>query len=128
MFLMWQCGSALWSGRKLSDAAVQRFHQQLNAAEYQAICNDADEGFRSGQNQEDIIKLLTAVHKKLGAAGKDSLINLEVKATTNGTFTTAFYDTKFANGDATETFTWIKSGGGLKLYGYNIQSMALIVN
>lgn len=33
MILMWQCGWAMMSGKKLSDAAVAHFHQQLDAGQ-----------------------------------------------------------------------------------------------
>lgn len=37
------------------------------------------------------------------------------------------YETKFASGSGTETFTWRVDGGQLKLVGYHIDSRELIV-
>ena len=51
-----------------------------------------------------------------------------VNAGTSGTFIVARYDTTFARGKATETFTWIKRNGVLKLYGYHVESNALVEN
>jgi hypothetical protein len=127
-FLMWQCGWAMWEGRKLADAATRRFHQQLNTEQYEAICQEAVEGFGSGENHDNFVKLLSAVHRKLGDAGEHKFVKINVNATTSGTFTSVVYETKFAKGDATETFTWIKKGGGLTLYSYSINSMALVVD
>lgn len=120
VFLMWQCGSALLQGRKLADAAVRQFHQQLNAEDYERIYREADERFR-GQNHLDSIRFLEAVHNQLGLAGTATQINVRVDTNTRGTFLTAQYSTAFAAGTATEMFTWIKSSGTLKLYGYHIQ-------
>jgi hypothetical protein len=124
-FLMWQCGSALIQGRRSANDAVRHFHEQLNAGGYEQICQEASDGFREGANRDELIRLLQGVHKKLGAVDTESLVNLSVNATTNGTLVTSRYNTKFAAGSAVETFTWIKSGSTLKLYGYNVQSNAL---
>ena len=128
IYLLWQCGSGLYQGRSLSNDAVHQFHRELNAENYQSISDGADEAFRNSGKEEDFIKLLLAIHRKLGDAGQTNMNNLSVNATTGGTFITAVYQTTFAKGPATETFTWKKSGGQIKLYRYNIQSNALIVN
>ena len=125
-FLMWQCGSALHQGRQLANAAVQRFHQELNSGHYEKICQDAEEGFSQGEKRDELLKVLEAVHRKLGDAGEGSQINMNVNATTDGTFITTDYNTRFVQGQAIETFTWIKNGTTLKLYGYNVQSKALL--
>jgi hypothetical protein len=126
-YLMWQCGTALYHGRELSNAAVQHFHKQLNDGDYQAILSEADPGFSSGRKMADLIKFFEVVHRKLGDAGAESLTNINVNAQTNGTFVTTVYTTTFARSTATETFTWKKYGSALKLYGYNINSNALIL-
>jgi hypothetical protein len=124
-FFMWQCGSALLQGRHLSNQAVRQFHEELNAREYEVICQDASDGFTRSTKHDDILKFLEGVHTKLGSADSESLLSLNANATTNGTFLVTRYNTQFANGPAVETFTWIKSAGALKLYGYNVQSNAL---
>jgi hypothetical protein len=128
MVLMWQCGWAMMRGKKLSDAAVQRFHQQLDAGQFEAIYDEAGEGFKAGDSREEVIKFLGAVHKKIGNSRKADWVNINVNTNTNGTFTRTSYTTTFDSGTATETFTWVKSGGNLKLYNYHIESRALIVN
>jgi hypothetical protein len=128
VFLMWQCGSAMVQGRKLADGAVRHFHQHMNAEEYEEICHEADDGFNSGQSRGELIKFLKAVHNKLGNAGTENQVNIQVTTNTHGTFITTQYSTAFVGGAATETFTWVRGGGTLKLYGYHIQSNALILN
>ena len=127
LFLMCGCAS-ITEGTKSADAAVQHFHQQLNSGQYEQIYNEGNQGFRSGQNHEELIKFLGIVHKKLGDAGEAKLVNIRINATTNGTFLAASYKTNFANGPATESFTWKKDGGGWELFLYHIESMSLITN
>jgi hypothetical protein len=127
LVLLWQCGSALVQGRKLANAAVRHFHQQLNTEEYDEIYQEADEGFKNGQTHDEIIEFLRAVHSKLGNTGDEKQINIRADANTHGAFITARYSTAFVSGTATETFTWIKSSGILKLHAYHIQSNALIL-
>lgn len=74
------------------------------------------------------MKVFEAVHEKLGNAISSKAGNINVTATTAGTFVTTVYQTEFEKGGATETFTWLKTGDTLKLNGYNIQSNALILN
>ncbi|MGO9648894.1 MAG: DUF4019 domain-containing protein [Terriglobales bacterium] len=128
IFLMWQCGSGLLRGRSLSAQAVHHFHEQFNNNQYTEIWTEADEGFQGSEQEQEWVNLLAAVHRKLGNAGVESLTNINVNATTNGTFITAIYKTPFDRGQAIETFTWKKDARGVRLYGYNVQSNALVLN
>jgi hypothetical protein len=128
IFLMWQCGSALLQGHTLADAAVHRFHQQLNQREFEQIGQEADEGFNQNGKSEELLKFLEVVHRKLGDVTAATFTNIRVNATTNGTFVTTDYQTTFSNGSGVETFTWIKKNGALKLYGYHVDSKELIFN
>jgi hypothetical protein len=127
-FLMWQCGSALLKGRGMANPAVHHFHSLLNDGSYDQILGEADETFRTVQSPANTVNFLAAVHRKLGAAQSERLSNINVNATTNGTFVITTYQTTFDRGAAVETFTWIKSGNSLRLRGYNIQSNTLVVN
>jgi Protein of unknown function (DUF4019) len=121
LLIMWQCGSGLMRSRSLANAAVEHFHQELNASRYDEIFREADPGLTEGKTEEDLVKFLQTVHTKLGEAGAVSLVSIHVNATTKGSFTTARYKTKFARGSAIETFTWIGADSTLKLYGYDIR-------
>lgn len=124
LFYAWQCGSAMMLGRSSADQLVRRFHQELNGARFDQISREADEGF----GHDETLKLLAAVHTKLGDAGAQSLENMNINAGTDGTYVTTQFSTQFARGLATETFTWIKKSGELKLYAYNIESDAFLRN
>jgi hypothetical protein len=77
---------------------------------------------------DEWVKLLAAVHMKLGDAGVTNQVNMFVNATTSGTFIVTRYDKTFARGTAVETFTWTKKSGNLNLYGYHVESNALVEN
>ena len=125
-YLMWQCGSGLSVGRSLSNAAVQQFHSELNNEQYDRIFAYADDGFRGSGKQEEGIKFLQAVHRKLGNAQQANLANMMVQATTGGTYIIAAYKTKFEHGDADEKFVWVRKDGQLKLYRYDVQSNVFV--
>jgi hypothetical protein len=119
-FYMWACVSALELGRDHANELVTRFHQELNNSQYRAICEEADQDLRNECIQ--VARSLQSVHSKLGDAVRSNLTTMNVNAGVGGTFVVAEYDTSFTHGTAIETFTWIKRGNGLKLYGYNPHS------
>lgn len=124
---MWQCGSTLRTGYRLAEPAVRQFHQQLDAGQYNEICDQAADGFCASGPEDKTVPFLTAVHEKLGKSGTAKEGQVNVHSGTDGTFLTVNFDTAYEAGSATETFTWIKTGGTIKLYRYNIQSNALIL-
>lgn len=127
-FLLWECGSGLYQGRRLSDDSVRRFHDELNQAQYGQILDDAATGFRQADGDGQTVAFLTGVHTKLGNALSANLQNVMVNATLDGTRITTRYTTEFQRGTAQETFVWIKDHTGLRLLGYNIQSNAFVTN
>jgi hypothetical protein len=127
-YLAWQWSAGLEQGQKLADAAVGRFHADLDEGNYEQIYLDADETFRKGGNKEEFIKLIDAMHRKLGNTRRAILVDTSTNATLSGTFITTRYSTNFEKGQALETFTWVKRNGLLVLHEYNIQSNALVLN
>jgi hypothetical protein len=124
---IWWGGSAVYEGRNLAIAAAREFHLKMNEGDLQELCREADPDFTGSGSQDEPLKVLEAVHTKLGNVGASYLENIRVNATTNGTFIVTQHKTTFDRGSAVETFTWKKSSGILKLYGYNIQSNALVL-
>jgi hypothetical protein len=125
---MWQCGSALKNGRGLANEAVQHFHQELNSGQYEQIYSEADQGFAQPDKHDELVTFLQAVHTKLGDVRTENLLSIHVGVSTGGgAFITTQYNTAFARGTGVETFIWVKTHGSLRLYGYNIQSNALVV-
>ncbi len=125
-YFMWQCGSGMSAGARLSDDAVRHFHSQLDSEAYGDILGESDEAFQNSGNRDEIIKFLTGVHSKLGLSHGFSRTNIFVNATTSGTFIRITYESTFDQGGAVETFTWRKAAGGLKLVSYQITSNIFI--
>src|SRR4051812_14489347 len=104
-FAIWQCVSAFRTTQQQAAKAVLRFHQQMNAGDYEAILGDSDDAFRNDADQAK--QLFSAVHRKLGVAGNSQQTFMNVQATTGGKFATVTFNTPFSDGgDAVETFVW----------------------
>lgn len=126
ILFLWQCGSAFYSGYIYGDGVAQRFHEQLNAGQYEEICSEADPAFSRWRAPDGALHFLEQLHGKLGDAGAAKQIHINVNITTGGTFVTSAFDTQFDHGEAEETFVWRKSGLNLRLYRYNVQSSVLL--
>jgi hypothetical protein len=125
-YFMWQCGSGLSAGARLSDDAVRHFHSQLDSEAYGDIVRDSDEAFQNSENRDEIIKFLAGVHSKLGPSRGSTRAGIFVNANTNGTFIKVTYQSTFDQGNAVEGFTWKKAGAGLKLVRYDVNSKAFV--
>ena len=55
---------------KSVDGEVAKFHAALNARDFGGIYRAASPGFRAASSEADFTKLLDAINRKLGAAGK----------------------------------------------------------
>ncbi len=104
-------------------AAVERFHQRLDAEQYSAIYSETDDSFRRVTSQADFINLLSAIHRKLGRERSKQVTGWAASTS----FTTIVFHTKFADGDAVERFKWRMINGKAWLTYYNINSNALVV-
>lgn len=125
-YFAWQCGSGISAGARLSDDAVRHFHSQLDSAKYGEIVDESDEAFQNSGNRDEVLKFLSGVHSKLGASRGFTRTNIVVNATTSGTFIRVSYKSAFDQGDAAETFTWKKTGDGLKLFNYQVNSNVFV--
>lgn len=106
--------------------AVVHFHQQLDQEKYADMYAEAAPELREATKQRDFLALMSAVHRKLGVVQDATQTQFNVNWTTSGTRVHLNYQTKFAAGNATETFTWKIGGDHPSLVGYNINSNALI--
>ena len=112
-----------------AEAAVNQFHDRLDAASYDQIYDGSDDRFKATATREQFAKVLTAIHDKLGkvTASKQTNFSAQDRAGTDvGSYVQLVYDTQFASGRGTETFTWRVDGGQVRLYSYNINSADLI--
>jgi hypothetical protein len=120
------CGGSASSNN--SDAQVVAFHQQLDSGNYDAVYKAAGSELKTSMSQQDFVRLLTAVHTKLGKSVKSELVQTTSMAGTNGSSTTLTYQTDFERGRGVETFVYNGDGPTPVLASYNINSYELIVN
>jgi hypothetical protein len=125
----WYTGSAFLGGKRLADDAVQRFHNEFNAGQYEQIISEADPDFANSMSYDGAVMYLSHVHADLGDAGAATFASINMNSSTGqGTTVICVYNTAFARGLVYETFAWKKSGSTLKLYGYRTRSNALPQN
>lgn len=124
LFLPSGCG--MTKSKAAAEKEVNRFHQQLDNADFKAIYAAAHADFKAASKEKDFIALLEAVHRKLGTVQKSDSAGWRVNSFNLKTNVVLTYHTKFAGGDATETFDYRLDGDSAQLYSYNINSQALI--
>jgi hypothetical protein len=109
-----------------AEKTIAQFHQQLNFAAYQTIYAGSDNGLKQVTSEADMVRLLDAVHRKLGAFQSGKPTGWRVNYNTSGNSTVIQFDSKFQRGSATETFTFVGGAQSPRLLAYNINSQALI--
>jgi lysophospholipid acyltransferase (LPLAT)-like uncharacterized protein len=114
-------------GRAQSDAAVKRFHEQLNAGEAGAIWDGAHDSFRQAVSRERNGELMAAILRKLGKVTGSTGNGWQLNSHNLTTTVRLQQSTTFERGSATESFVFRMEGGKAVLVGYNIQSLDLII-
>ncbi len=105
---------------------MAEFHKQMNAGDYHAIWNGADDAFKSSASREQYDQLMAAIARKLGHVVSTSNEGWQVKSHNLKTLTVLSQSTRFERGSGAETFTFVEAGGKARLLGYNINSMDLM--
>jgi hypothetical protein len=118
------CG--LSSSRQHAAAAVDVFHSELNAGDFDAIWDGADDQFRQAASRQSYDKFVGAVHRKLGRALRTNNQNWSVHSFNLQTSIVLVQHTEFEYGAGTETFTFSVRGDNVKLVGYHIESNELV--
>jgi hypothetical protein len=107
-----------------ADLAVQRFHQQLNAGQFESIYANAAPAWKATTSKSETIKLFAAVRSKLGAYQSGTRNSWRVNYGTNAS-TVILFESVYEKGKAQETFTFANEENS-PLMGYNVNSDALI--
>ncbi|HTX47965.1 MAG TPA: DUF3887 domain-containing protein [Caulobacteraceae bacterium] len=111
-----------------TQAAIDTFHAQLNAGSFDAIYQGASADMKQASTEDSLVKLLAAVHRKLGGFQTGKLQGWNENYNTGGHFVTVGYAATYDKGSASETFTYRLDGDHVLLAGFNINSNALIEN
>lgn len=124
-FLTISC-SSIMKGKELAGPAVEKFHAQFNAGQYDEIYNEAGDEFKQSVSKDQLVKLLTVVRQKLGTVDKSDSTGWHVNTDTSGTIATVTYDVEFSEGKGTEEFMFKVTDDKALLYNYKINSPLLL--
>jgi hypothetical protein len=112
--------------KAVAEQSVEEFHSQLDSERYSDIYTQADEDFKKASSQEEVEKLMRAVHQKLGKVQAANQAGYLINVGSNGSIVTLTYETTFVGGKATEQFLWRVRDDRAALLNYNINSTALV--
>ena len=119
------CGTRQDLGK--TDAAVKKFHEQLEAGAFSQIYADSDSAMKQAASETQLTDLLSAVNRKLGHVKKTDRQGFYVNWNTSGKFIRLNYKTQFDADTADEQFVFHVMGDQVSLAGYHINSDALIL-
>ncbi|MDQ1637724.1 MAG: hypothetical protein QOF62_1063 [Pyrinomonadaceae bacterium] len=114
--------------KRTAENAVEKFHVLFNEGGYNEIYDRADQTYRDAISETDTIALFAMLRQKLGNVRQSKQVGWSIDSSTLGTTVRLEYKTEFANGKATEQFTFLESSGDPRLMNYDIQSPLLIKN
>lgn len=113
--------------RELSDKAVVDFHLQLNEGKFKEIYAAAHADLKSATTEEDFVKLLDAVHRKLGRQVKSTSQGWRLNTVNGRTTMTVTHESEFEHGKGTEIFAFAISGESCTLREYQINSQDMMI-
>ena len=121
------CGGFLAKGD--AEAAVTKFHQQLDAGSFDEMYEQADSLFKDASTRDQFLSMMRTVRFKLGAVvttEQTEFYSREQVGNINpGSYVSMTYKTVFASGSAVEKFNYRVSTGHVSLVGYNIDNVQL---
>jgi hypothetical protein len=120
--LAWKVGKSTYRDYQIASAAADRFHQQLNAGDYDQIYENATEEFRRSGKREDLNHLFDNIRNKMGRAGRPSAIGFHVNWRNGVLWVDQAFNTQFEKGKAQEYFVWKIQQDQPHLYNYRIDS------
>lgn len=123
--VVWSFGRGAYRDYRMTSAAVDHFHEQLNREDYDGIYEEASDEFRRFGTRTEDAKFLATVHQKMGSSGAKSPRGFHVNWRNGHTWVDQVYETQFSLGSGQESFIWIIDRGQARLYGYHIDSTNL---
>jgi hypothetical protein len=115
-------------GKPAAEKAIIEFHSMLDDGRFEEIYDRADKALQESASREQMLKILNAVHTKLGKVKGASEQSWHIGNFNLTTTVTIVEETTFENGKGTETFTYVIDGNEARLAGYYINSSDLITN
>lgn len=115
-----------WSkSSEAADSAVECFHKSFNESQYDKIYDAGASEFKDAITEDDWVKLLTSVKKKLGKVvdSKRTTGNIHSDLTA-GTTVTMVYEVQFEEAKGKEQFIFRTDGDDAKLLRWDVTSPA----
>jgi len=109
-----------------ADAAVKKFHEQLEAGSFARFYADSDDVMKKAATETKLTDLLSAVSRKLGHVKSADRQGFNVNWDSSGKFIRVNYKTQFDADTADEQFLFHINSGQVSLAGYHISSEVLV--
>jgi len=115
-------GCGLSKNTKVAETEVERFHQRWNAAEFQAVYDDAHMNFRSAQPAAAMIESMQSVKKHYGNLQTSARRSWGFNSNAGVTDVKLSYDSAFEHGAGVENFVFRMTGEKALLVSYDIMT------
>jgi hypothetical protein len=112
----------------LARAQVAHFRELMAAQKFDQIYSEASDELKKTTAEQNLVRLLAAVDRKLGAVKNAAANGWSVNYTPSGTSVTLKFKTQFERGSGDESFVYRIAGGKALLAGFHINSNELITN
>lgn len=113
------------SPQMAATAAIESFHRELDAGDYDSIWSQADEGFRRTVPRDQYLAYMTRLHRALGEVVRSDTEHAGSVAHAATSTVLIAQNTRFVRASGLETFTFQITPRGAVLLGYNVQSSVL---
>jgi hypothetical protein len=107
---------------------VADFRARVSQRSFSEIYHASAPEFRQAATEEQFVRFMTALDRKLGAWQSAGDPGWNVMRTIGGHSVRLSYESRFANGAAAEHFTWRVEGGRPVLLGYQVNSPLLVMD
>ena len=114
-------------GKGLAETAIVDFHKQFNEGKFKELYAAGHADLKASATEDDFVKLLEAVHRKLGRQVKSTDAGWRINSFNLKTSVVFSQNTEFEHGKGVETFTYIVSGESCTLQGYRINSKDMML-
>ena len=111
---------------KAAEDGVVAFHQAMDAGQFAAIYQGSASDMKSSASEDDLIKLFSALHSKLGNYKSGKTVSWNDNSNTSGHYVTLVREAEFEHGSGKEEFVFLIEGKRAVLAGYHVSSNALI--
>ncbi|MGH9401964.1 MAG: hypothetical protein ACRD2P_07655 [Terriglobia bacterium] len=119
------CSCSMSRDVEIARQAVERFHQQVSAGQYDAIYDAADPAYKQSLTREANRNFFSRIRLKTGAFQNAKNTGYFVNTATKGTFVRLRYKTLCCNGELDEQFILRIEGNRATLVRYEASSADL---